>query len=99
MDAKARRSSPNPRPPRRENLVPPHARCQGLSADDGAVSGFSDPLPTAIPQTAQSPLCASEAREAKVRELQERLKSGTYRVSAEQIADKMLRDTLCEQLS
>ena len=36
----------------------------------------------------------SEAREAKIRELQASIKNGTYDVSAEQIADKMLRCTL-----
>jgi flagellar biosynthesis anti-sigma factor FlgM len=41
---------------------------------------------------------ATEVREAKVRELQEAVKNGTYHVTAEQLADKMLRDTLPELL-
>jgi anti-sigma28 factor (negative regulator of flagellin synthesis) len=36
----------------------------------------------------------AEIREAKIRELQEAVKSDTYHVTAEQIANKMLRDTL-----
>jgi flagellar biosynthesis anti-sigma factor FlgM len=40
----------------------------------------------------------SEAREAKIRELQDAIKNGTYQVVAEKIADKMLRDTLRDQL-
>jgi hypothetical protein len=41
----------------------------------------------------------SEAREAKIRELQDTIKNDTYHVSAEQIADKMLRGTLRDDLT
>jgi Anti-sigma-28 factor, FlgM len=41
----------------------------------------------------------SEAREAKIRELQDAIKSDTYEVTAEQIADKMLRRILREELT
>jgi flagellar biosynthesis anti-sigma factor FlgM len=41
----------------------------------------------------------SEAREAKIRELRDAIKNGTYHVTAEQIADKMLRDTLRDDLT
>jgi anti-sigma28 factor (negative regulator of flagellin synthesis) len=41
----------------------------------------------------------SEAREAKIRELQDAIKSQTYDVTAEQIADKMLRYILREELT
>jgi hypothetical protein len=41
----------------------------------------------------------SEAREAKIRELQDAIKNDTYHVTAEQIADKMLRGTLREDLT
>ena len=41
----------------------------------------------------------SEAREAKIRELQDKIKNDTYHVTAEQIADKMLRDTLRDDLT
>ena len=40
----------------------------------------------------------SEAREAKIRELRDAIKNDTYHVPAEQIADKMLRDTLQDDL-
>jgi flagellar biosynthesis anti-sigma factor FlgM len=49
-------------------------------------------------QSARSLADAAEMREAKIRELRDMLKHGTYHVTAEQIADKMLRDTLLEQL-
>jgi anti-sigma28 factor (negative regulator of flagellin synthesis) len=41
----------------------------------------------------------SEVREAKIRELQDTIKNDTYHVTAEQIADKMLRDTLRDDLT
>lgn len=41
----------------------------------------------------------SEAREAKIRELQDAIKNDTYHVTAEQIADKMLRGTLRDDLT
>ena len=41
----------------------------------------------------------SEAREAKIRELQDAIKNETYHVTAEQIADKMLRHTLRDDLT
>jgi Anti-sigma-28 factor, FlgM len=40
-----------------------------------------------------------EAREAKIRELQEAIKHETYHVPAEQIADKMLRSMLRDDLT
>lgn len=42
---------------------------------------------------------ASEERETKIRALQDAIKNGTYQVPAEQIADKMLRCTLEEELT
>jgi anti-sigma28 factor (negative regulator of flagellin synthesis) len=36
----------------------------------------------------------SERREAKIRELQDSIKNDTYHITAEQIADKMLRSIL-----
>jgi Anti-sigma-28 factor, FlgM len=41
---------------------------------------------------------ASEMREAKIRELQDAIQDGTYHVTAEQIADKMLRHHLRDAL-
>ena len=41
----------------------------------------------------------SETREAKIRELQDAIKNDTYHVTAEQIADKMLRGTLRDDLT
>jgi anti-sigma28 factor (negative regulator of flagellin synthesis) len=41
----------------------------------------------------------SEARESKIRALRDAIKNDTYQVTAEQIADKMLRCTLEEELT
>lgn len=41
----------------------------------------------------------SEAREAKIRELQDAIKNETYHVTAEQVADKMLRSALQDDLT
>ena len=43
--------------------------------------------------------CRSEVREAKIRELQESINNGTYHATAEQIADKMLRNILRPDLT
>ena len=43
--------------------------------------------------------CVSEVREAKIHELQESIKNGTYHITAEQIADKMLRSILRHDLT
>jgi anti-sigma28 factor (negative regulator of flagellin synthesis) len=41
----------------------------------------------------------SEIREAKIRELQDSIKNDTYHVTSEQIADKMLRNVLWDDLT
>jgi hypothetical protein len=41
----------------------------------------------------------SEAREARIRELQDAIKNDTYDVPAEQIADTLLRSTLRDDLT
>jgi anti-sigma28 factor (negative regulator of flagellin synthesis) len=41
---------------------------------------------------------ASEAREATIQDLQDAIKTGTYRVANVQIADKMLRNMLLDVL-
>jgi len=48
---------------------------------------------------AQSLVDAAAAREAKICALQDAMKNGTYSVCDEQIADKMLRNMLLDDLS
>ena len=50
------------------------------------------------PESARRLAYASEVREAKIRELRDAIKNGSYDVPAEQIADKMLRDPLRNHL-
>lgn len=57
-----------------------------------------EPLARLSLELAQSLADASKVRQAKIRELQEAMKNGTYSVSADQIADTLLRDTLLDDL-
>jgi anti-sigma-28 factor FlgM len=57
-----------------------------------------EPLARLSPELAQSLADASKLRQAKIRALQKAMKHGTYGVSAEQIADTMLRNTLLDDL-
>jgi anti-sigma28 factor (negative regulator of flagellin synthesis) len=98
MDAKTNESSPT---------ISPHPQCdvdRSQMRNHGHVSGETeapnlfDPSPVEC-QVARVLVCVSETREAKIRALQEAVKSDTYHVTAEQLADKMLRETLRELCS
>ena len=52
-----------------------------------------------IDELARRLVSVSEARESKIHELRDAIKNDTYHVTAEQIADKMLRCTLQEELA
>jgi flagellar biosynthesis anti-sigma factor FlgM len=45
-------------------------------------------------ESARTLACVSEVREAKIHELRESIRNGTYHITAEQVADKMLRSIL-----
>jgi flagellar biosynthesis anti-sigma factor FlgM len=96
MDAKANESSPGMSLPPRRSTVPPQVQEQEhLSWDTDA----SPPLDRAVAcQVARALAHTDEVRDAKIRELRDAVKSGTYRVPAEQIAGKMLQDMLHELL-
>lgn len=97
MDAKANESSPDMRLPPQRSTVPPQVREQGHRSGDTADSTLLDRAAPAC-QVTRALAHTDEEREAKIRELQDAVKSGTYQVSAEQIAGKMLQDTLHELL-
>jgi cyclase len=78
--------------------VPPEAREEGDAAEHTEAPDRLDPSSRASHESARRPADAEEQREAKIRELQDAVKSGTYHVAAEQIADKMLQDVLRDQL-
>jgi cyclase len=78
--------------------VPPQANEEGDPAEHTEAPDRLDPSSRASRESAQSQAHAEEQREAKIRELQDAVKSGAYHVAAEQIADKMLQDVLRDQL-
>jgi flagellar biosynthesis anti-sigma factor FlgM len=97
MDAKANESSPGMSLPPQRTTVPP----QGQEREHlSRTTADSAPLDQAavVCQVTRALAHADEGRDAKIRELQDAVKSGTYEVPAEQIADKMLQDTLHELL-
>jgi anti-sigma28 factor (negative regulator of flagellin synthesis) len=99
MDAKANESSPGMSLPPRRSTVPPQVQEQEHLSQEHLSRAIeaSTPLDRAVAcQVAWALTCIGEGRDAKIRELQDAVKSGTYHVPAEQIAGKMLQDTLHE---
>ena len=78
--------------------LPPHKREAEHPSEPAETGARSDLSARVMRQSARSLAEAAEMREAKIRELRDMLKNGTYHVAAEQIADKMLRDTLRNHL-
>jgi anti-sigma28 factor (negative regulator of flagellin synthesis) len=68
------------------------------SESTGAVKRLDLPM-SVIDELGRRIASVSEARESKIRELRDAIKSDTYHVTAEQIADKMLRCTLEEEFT
>ena len=77
---------------------PPHMREEEHPSEPAETGERFDLSSRVMRQSARSMADAAEMREAKIRELRDMIKNGTYHVAAEQIADKMLRDTLCDHL-
>jgi anti-sigma28 factor (negative regulator of flagellin synthesis) len=98
MNVSDNESAPMHCPLDRGEVVPP------LTSEEEHPTRYSDapdrfdPSPEGKQASDRNLACTFEAREAKIRELQDAIKNGTYRVPAEQLADKMLRDTLRDQL-
>ena len=78
-------------PPQTSEEKPPFEPIEALDQ--------SEPLSRLRREFARSLDYASEVREAKIRELQQAIKNGTYGVTDEHIADKMLRNMLLDDLS
>jgi anti-sigma28 factor (negative regulator of flagellin synthesis) len=97
MDAKADESSPGMRLSPQRTTVPPQVQEQEHLSRDTEDSTLLDRA-AVVCQVARVLAHADEGRDAKIRELQDAVKSGTYEVPAEQIAGKMLQDTLHELL-
>jgi anti-sigma28 factor (negative regulator of flagellin synthesis) len=86
------------RPPETEADSPQIPAEQHASELVGAVERLDLSL-SVMREVARRLAAVSEAREAKIRELQDAIKNETYHVTAEQIADKMLRRTLRDDLT
>lgn len=97
MDTKGHESSPSLSLHRQSMDRLPPTGCQG-GCGDRMVPGSLSRQSRGEQQSAQPPASTSERREARVRRLREQVQSGTYRVSAEHIAEKLLQATLSEQL-
>jgi flagellar biosynthesis anti-sigma factor FlgM len=97
MDAKANKSSPGMSLHPQQTTVPPQVQEQEHPSGDTEARNLPDRA-AVVCQVVRALAHTSEGRDAKIRELQEAVKSGTYHVPAEQIADKMLQDTLHELL-
>jgi anti-sigma28 factor (negative regulator of flagellin synthesis) len=97
MDAKATESSPGMSRHSQRTAVPPQVQEQEHLSGDTEASNLLDRA-AVVCQVVRALAHPSEGRDAKIRALQEAVKSGTYQVLAEQIADKMLQDTLHELL-
>ena len=79
--------------------VSPHVQDeQHASAPTGAGERLDLSL-SVVSELARRLAPGSEAREAKIRELQESIRNGTYHVPDDQIADKMLRSSLRDNLT
>jgi anti-sigma28 factor (negative regulator of flagellin synthesis) len=92
-------SYPRSGPVPETEAVLPHTQGEKHASEiTGAVKGL-DLTMSVIDELARRLASVSEARESKIRELRDAIKNDTYQVPAEQIADKMLRCTLEEELT
>jgi flagellar biosynthesis anti-sigma factor FlgM len=78
--------------------LPPHMREEEHPSEPAETGERVDLSSRVMRQSARNLAYAAEMREAKIRELRDMIKNGTYHVAAEQVADKMLRDTLHDHL-
>jgi flagellar biosynthesis anti-sigma factor FlgM len=94
------KSSPAVDPPRRTKTALPqpkpadHASKLPTSADHLELS----PKAKAIRRAAQVLAHTPDMRDAKVRALQQAVQSGTYNVTPEQIAEKILKEAMLDEL-
>jgi anti-sigma28 factor (negative regulator of flagellin synthesis) len=85
-------------PPETEVVSPQLPEVQ-RSSEPTALGARLELLPSLMRELGRRLAAASEAREAKIRELQDAIKNETYHVTPEQVADKMLRATLQDDLT
>ncbi len=94
------KSSPAVNPPHRAKTAPPQPRRAGEASKPPASADRPDlsPKAKAIRRAAQVLAHIPDIRDAKVRGLQQAVQSGTYNVTPEQIAEKMLKEAVLEEL-
>jgi flagellar biosynthesis anti-sigma factor FlgM len=80
--------------PLSEEAIPPHMWEEEHPSEPTEAADRLDPASRVKREWPRNLVNASEAREAKIRELQDAIKNGTYHITPEQIADKMLRNML-----
>jgi flagellar biosynthesis anti-sigma factor FlgM len=98
MNITENNSHPMSSPLPEAEVSPPHTWEEKHSFEPIEALDLPESLSRLSIELVRSLVDASETREAKIRELQEAIKNGTYRVSDEQIADKMLRNMLLDDL-
>jgi flagellar biosynthesis anti-sigma factor FlgM len=98
MDVTDNESAPMHCPLHRGKAVPSLTWEEEPAAQHTEARDRLDPSPEGKQESSRRRVCTPEAREAKIRELQDAIEKGTYQVPAEQLADKLLRDTLRDQL-
>ncbi len=98
MDIADDNSHPMGSPPAEREARPLQTRAEEYLLESIDMLDRPKPLSRVSIELVRSLVDASETREAKIRELQEAIKNGTYRVTDEQIANKMLRNMLLDDL-
>jgi anti-sigma28 factor (negative regulator of flagellin synthesis) len=98
MDVTDNHPSPTNSPPPEGEAIPPHKREEAHLLEPTAAADPQDPSSSLKRQSARSHAGASKRREANLRALQDAIQNGTYHVSDEQLADKMLRHLLRDVL-
>jgi flagellar biosynthesis anti-sigma factor FlgM len=96
MDRVDNESSPHSSPLHQREVIPSQARAEEHSAESAGTPDRPKSAARHRREVARRLAAAFEAREAKIRELQDAIKHGTYRITPEQIADKMLQHLLRE---
>jgi negative regulator of flagellin synthesis FlgM len=93
------KSSPAVNPSRRAKTVPPQPRRADQASKPPASAERLElsPKAKAIRRAAQVVAHTPDIRDAKVRALQQAVQSGTYNVTPEQIAEKMLKEAALEE--
>jgi anti-sigma28 factor (negative regulator of flagellin synthesis) len=77
----------------------PHGRDERHACEPTGAGERPDLSLSLIDELARREASVSEAREAKIRALRDAIKHDTYHVATEQIADRMLRCALEEDLT